>query len=335
MPLIPTKPGALGQLLNSAPELLERVSALTARLTELLCDRNQNSIAAILENVQVISRNLAERSDEIAATLAEARVAIRQTGDRGPGDGPARRHRRQDPRRRRPADARRSPADRSAPPRPAWAISMPLIGDARPGLQAFSKQTIPEVGQLVRDLREMSDALSAVAQRLNTAGRGRDHRRLEAARLQAEEKMRQIRPFLAPAVALAAALAVSGCLSFGPKVPPTLMRLTSDAQLTASSRTAPAGEAITVVPPTAPAELLTPRVPVRTGATQVAYVKDAQWVEVPTILFARLVSETIAAKTGRVVLDPKQFTFDPGPAPDRDAPDVRPRGRSDGGGAGL
>ncbi|HEX8514537.1 MAG TPA: ABC-type transport auxiliary lipoprotein family protein [Allosphingosinicella sp.] len=120
--------------------------------------------------------------------------------------------------------------------------------------------------------------------------------------------MRQTRPFLV----LAAALAVSGCLSFGPKVPPVLMRLTSDAQIAATGRTAPATEAITVVPPTAPAELNTPRVPVRTGTTQVAYVKDAQWVEVPTILFARLVSETIAAKTGRVVLDPKQFTFDPG-----------------------
>lgn len=120
--------------------------------------------------------------------------------------------------------------------------------------------------------------------------------------------MRQLRPFLV----LAAGLAVSGCLSFGPKVPPTLMRLTSDAQIAASSRTAPAGEAITVVPPTAPAELNTPRVPVRTGATQVAYVKDAQWVEVPSILFARLLSETIAARSGRVVLDPKQFTFDPG-----------------------
>jgi cholesterol transport system auxiliary component len=120
--------------------------------------------------------------------------------------------------------------------------------------------------------------------------------------------MRHTRLFLV----VAAALAVSGCLSFGPKVPPVLMRLTSDSQIAASGRTAPAAEAITVVPPTAPAELNTPRVPVRTGATQVAYVKDAQWVEVPTILFARLVSETIAAKTGRVVLDPKQFTFDPG-----------------------
>src|SRR5215217_1625503 len=120
--------------------------------------------------------------------------------------------------------------------------------------------------------------------------------------------MRQTRPFLA----LAAALAVSGCLSFGAKPPPTLMRLTADVQRPTASRTAQAGEAITVVPPTAPAELNTPRVPVRTGATQVAYVKDAQWVEVPTILFARLLSETIAGRTGRVVLDPRQFTFDPG-----------------------
>jgi phospholipid/cholesterol/gamma-HCH transport system substrate-binding protein len=45
-----------------------------------------------------------------------------------------------------------------------------VISDARPGVQAFSKQTIPEVGQLVRDLREMSTSLSAVSQRLETQG---------------------------------------------------------------------------------------------------------------------------------------------------------------------
>src|SRR5688572_23400084 len=81
VPVIPTKPGALGQLLNTAPELLERVSTLTERLTELLSDRNQDSIAAILDNVEQISRSLAERSPEIAAALADARVAIRQAGD--------------------------------------------------------------------------------------------------------------------------------------------------------------------------------------------------------------------------------------------------------------
>jgi phospholipid/cholesterol/gamma-HCH transport system substrate-binding protein len=171
VPLIPTKPGALGQLLNSAPELLERVSALTARLTELLGDRNQNSIAAILENVQVISRNLAERSDEIAATLAEARVAIRQTGIAAQEMGQL-----ADTADRTLAnDVRPMLGDLRETIRAAETSMGTLdatLGDARPGLQAFSKQTIPEVGQLVRDLREMSDSLNAVAQRLNTQGAG-------------------------------------------------------------------------------------------------------------------------------------------------------------------
>jgi len=171
VPLIPTKPGALGQLLNSAPELLERVSALTARLTELLGDRNQNSIAAILENVQVISRNLAERSDEIAATLAEARVAIRQTGVAAQEMGELADTADQSLSR----DVRPMLADLRQTIRAAETSMGTLdatLSDARPGLQAFSKQTIPEVGQLVRDLREMSDSLNAVAQRLNTQGAG-------------------------------------------------------------------------------------------------------------------------------------------------------------------
>src|SRR3546814_16477619 len=50
-------------------------------LTELLADRNQASIDAILDNMEEISGSLAERGPEIAATLAEARVAIRQAGD--------------------------------------------------------------------------------------------------------------------------------------------------------------------------------------------------------------------------------------------------------------
>ncbi|MDT9599273.1 ABC-type transport auxiliary lipoprotein family protein [Sphingosinicella rhizophila] len=114
-------------------------------------------------------------------------------------------------------------------------------------------------------------------------------------------------------LALGCALALSGCISFGAKPPATLMRLTAVESVAArTSRTAPASEAITVVTPTLPQELQTPRVPVRTGETSVAYLKDAQWVEIPGALFGRLLSETIAARTGRVVLDPRQFTFDPG-----------------------
>lgn len=111
---------------------------------------------------------------------------------------------------------------------------------------------------------------------------------------------------------LAAALALPACLSFGADPPERLVRLSATASVQPqTSRTAAASETITVIEPTVSRELQTARIPVRTGGTAVAYVKDAQWVDMPAAEFARLLSETISA-TGRVVLDRKQFTFDPG-----------------------
>lgn len=114
-------------------------------------------------------------------------------------------------------------------------------------------------------------------------------------------------------IALGLVPMLSGCLSFGSEPPPYLLTLDPAATVpAATSRTAPAGEAVTVVVPSVPQKLATNRVPVVSNGTAVAYVKDAQWVDTPNALFGRLLSETIAARTGRVVLDPQQFTFDPG-----------------------
>src|SRR5690606_14488998 len=52
VPVIPTKPGALGELLNSAPLVVERLATLTDRLTLLLSDKNQQSIEGILKNTE-------------------------------------------------------------------------------------------------------------------------------------------------------------------------------------------------------------------------------------------------------------------------------------------
>ena len=64
--------------------------------------------------------------------------------------------------------------------------------------------------------------------------------------------------------------------------------------------------------PTVPQALRTTRVPVYVSDTVVQYLKDAVWVENPGALFGRLVGETISARTGRVVLDPSQYSHDPG-----------------------
>ncbi|MDB5722864.1 MAG: transporter auxiliary component-like protein [Alphaproteobacteria bacterium] len=108
-------------------------------------------------------------------------------------------------------------------------------------------------------------------------------------------------------------IALSGCISFGGKTPPYFLRLTAAQEQPAGpSRSAAAGQVITVVPPVANQELATPRVPVHSGNNQVAYLKDAQWVETPSALFGRLISETISVHGGRVVLDSRQFNLDPG-----------------------
>ncbi|QPQ54274.1 membrane integrity-associated transporter subunit PqiC [Allosphingosinicella flava] len=114
------------------------------------------------------------------------------------------------------------------------------------------------------------------------------------------------------ALPLALLASLSGCISFGPKPPESLLTLTA-AQVRAegTTRTAAQSETVIVSLPTVPQELRVTRVPVRTGATELAYLKDAQWVEQPNALFGRLLTETIAA-SGRVVIDARQTTFEPG-----------------------
>src|SRR3954464_43637 len=79
-PVVPSATGGLGALLNSAPELIERIQRLTERLTELLSDKNQNSIADILENLDRTTKVLADRAPDLADAIGDARIAARNAG---------------------------------------------------------------------------------------------------------------------------------------------------------------------------------------------------------------------------------------------------------------
>lgn len=108
------------------------------------------------------------------------------------------------------------------------------------------------------------------------------------------------------------ALPLAGCLSFGGKPPKALLTLTATSTLpVGSTQDSAAAKTITILVPVVPQSLAVARIPVTTG-DQVAYVTNAAWVEAPQRLFARLMSDTIAAKTGRVVLSSAQAFSDPG-----------------------
>ena len=79
-PVIPSSTSGLGALLNSAPELMERIQRLTERLTELLSDKNQNAISDILENMDRTTKVLADRAPDLADAIADARIAVRNAG---------------------------------------------------------------------------------------------------------------------------------------------------------------------------------------------------------------------------------------------------------------
>ena len=170
-PVIPASSSGLSALLNSAPELLARIQTLTERLTELLSDKNQNAIADILENIDATTATIRKSSPELAGTLQEARIAAhnaaiaanniaalsKNANNLVNGQG-------------REAVTNLNQTILSA--RQAADNLNAMIGDARPGVQTFSKSTLPEANRLVKDLRDLSQSLQQVSDRVNRQGIG-------------------------------------------------------------------------------------------------------------------------------------------------------------------
>ena len=103
---------------------------------------------------------------------------------------------------------------------------------------------------------------------------------------------------------LAALVLLGGCLSFGPKVPPTLFDLTAENPAPAGAgQSGSLASALVVEVPEAALELNVTRVAVQIDPANVAYVKKAMWVERPARLFQLLLAETIRGRGGRVVLE--------------------------------
>jgi phospholipid/cholesterol/gamma-HCH transport system substrate-binding protein len=170
-PVIPTRAGGLGELLNTAPQLLERLATLTERLTELASDRNQQSLANILDNVEGVTANLNRNSPQLTQALTEARIAAQQAGNAAEEIG-------------RLAATSENLLDSEGRPmlrdlraavgsaQASIATLETAINEARPGLNAFSNRTIPEANALLRDLRRSATTLSNVAESIEQRGAG-------------------------------------------------------------------------------------------------------------------------------------------------------------------
>lgn len=169
VPVIPTKPGALGELLNNAPVLLERLATLTERFTQVLSDDNQQSIAVLLKNSARLTGELADSTPQLRAALAELRVTLAKAGVAAEQLGMTAQSTKD------VLDSEGRPLAKQLARTLAQADkSLAKLGDTldevKPGLRQFSSTTLPETEALVRDLRVTARALSAITEKIDQEG---------------------------------------------------------------------------------------------------------------------------------------------------------------------
>jgi phospholipid/cholesterol/gamma-HCH transport system substrate-binding protein len=170
-PVIPASASGLSALLNSAPELIARIQRLTERLTELLSDKNQNSISDILENIDATTLELRKHAPQMGQTIADIQIAAHNAGLAANNVAALSNNANQlVTEQGRPAIENLNKAIVSAQ-KAAESLDA-MLSDARPGVQNFSKSTLPQANQLVHDLRQLTQSLQAVSNRVEQGGVG-------------------------------------------------------------------------------------------------------------------------------------------------------------------
>lgn len=171
VPVIPTKRGGLGELLNNAPLLLERLATLTERLTMMLSDKNLKAVEGILANTDRLTGNLADASPDVKRTLAELQATLRQanytlasfeklagsTDQLVNGEGAS-----------LAQEMRKTLRSATAA---ADALNATL-NDARPAARQLNERTLPAAEAAIRDLQATTRSLRDLTDRVGDQGVG-------------------------------------------------------------------------------------------------------------------------------------------------------------------
>jgi phospholipid/cholesterol/gamma-HCH transport system substrate-binding protein len=171
VPVIPTKQGGLGAILNNAPLLLERLATLTDRLNQLLSDDNQKSIRGILANTDKMTADLSNVTPEMKGALVDLRGTLKQAtgtlaqfeavagktndllGEEGSSLAVQLRQT------LKSAQGAADELDRT-------------LGAAQPAMRQISDSTLPAAEAAIRDLRATSRALRRITEKIDERGAG-------------------------------------------------------------------------------------------------------------------------------------------------------------------
>jgi phospholipid/cholesterol/gamma-HCH transport system substrate-binding protein len=171
LPEIQPKAGGLGAILSSAPQLLDSLTTLTDRLTELLNPENQHSLGNILKNTDRMTRNLADASPQVEGTLAQLRVTL-ATADAtlaqfqqtlGSADNLLNKE--------GPSLADQMRQTLASAKKAADALEQ-TMNDTRPAARELSESTLPAAEAAMRDLKRTTEALRQMTESIQNQGAG-------------------------------------------------------------------------------------------------------------------------------------------------------------------
>jgi len=171
LPEIQPKAGGLGAILSSAPQLLDSLTTLTDRLTELLNPENQKSMGRILDNTEKITKNLADASPRVDAVMAQLQATLAQADATlaqfqqtlGSADnllnkeGPSL------------ADQMR---ETLASAKKAADALQATMNDTRPAARELSQSTLPAAEAALRDLKRTTAQLRQMTESIQNQGAG-------------------------------------------------------------------------------------------------------------------------------------------------------------------
>ena len=174
-PVIRSRRATLASLAARGPQLLDKLDVIFDHVDDLLTDQNRQTFNAILDNIQKVSKNLADHSDQIATNAEEALKAAAglftalDTGFTKQGGL---------------KDQLATALDKGTVALDKGATAFAdfdrlakgleesnkqlqgTLQDVRPGLRNFSQRTLDDVGALVNETRQLISGLGRLASQL-------------------------------------------------------------------------------------------------------------------------------------------------------------------------
>jgi len=163
--IIPSRPSAIQEVFEGAPDLLNQATIAVSRLSLLLNEENRGEISNILKNVNSFTGSLAERTDEfeniilnLDETIAQFKEAA-QTINRmsATAEGVI-----DDDLRETLGEAQRTFASVEALADDLRGV----VAENRNNLRQFTGSALPEATRMIADIRALAASLSSVAEQL-------------------------------------------------------------------------------------------------------------------------------------------------------------------------